>query len=195
MTEPRPWAATGQLAEPTDSDLVRQAQTGDSDALAALYDAHYSAIYRYLRARLGDQLAAEDLTGEVFKRMLVALPNYRALGLPFRPWLFRIAHNLLVDLYRRRGQEVQVDWQASEDLAGHGPDLAAAAEQGLLFDRVLSVLSRIEPAQREVVSLRFLSGLSVRETALAVLKSEDAVKALQRRGLAALRRELAGDQM
>ncbi len=201
-------------------DLVQLAQAGDMAALATLYDQHFGLIFRYLRARLGDRHAVEDLTGEVFQRMLAALPNYRAQGLPFRAWLFRIAHNLLVDHYRQAGRGVLVEWQDTPHTVDHGADPAAGIEQRLTLEqtyralgalddhqrevvtlRFLSGLSLREPAlaalddhQREVVTLRFLSGLSLRETALALGKSEEAIKALQRRGLAALRRALAGAQ-
>ncbi len=175
-------------------DLVQLAQAGDMAALATLYDQHFGLIFRYLRARLGDRHAVEDLTGEVFQRMLAALPNYRAQGLPFRAWLFRIAHNLLVDHYRQAGRGVLVEWQDTHHTVDHGADPAAGIEQRLTLEQTYRALAALDDHQREVVTLRFLSGLSLRETALAVGKSEEAIKALQRRGLAALRLALAGAQ-
>lgn len=190
MTEPQALLAGTHEFE---VDLIRQAQEGNLEALAGLYDANQAAIFAYLRARVSDPLAAEDLTAEVFKRMLVALRGYRSQNFPFRAWLFRIARNLLIDTYRRESREIQVDWQDNGHLSGHQPDLAAAAQQALTIEKVHQALAGLEPGQREVITLRFLSGLSVRETALAMDKSEDAVKALQRRGLAALRRAMPGD--
>jgi RNA polymerase sigma-70 factor (ECF subfamily) len=180
-------------AGPPEADVIRQAQLGSLEAMAALYDAHQAAIFAYFRARVSDPLAAEDLTAEVFKRMLVALRNYRLQSFPFRAWLFRIARNLLVDTYRRERREIQVDWQDNGHLAGHSPELSAVAAQALTLEKVRQALARLEPGQREAITLRFLSGLSVRDTAVAMEKSEDAVKALQRRGLAALRRALPGE--
>jgi RNA polymerase sigma-70 factor (ECF subfamily) len=98
LTLSQPSDAAAPAADPGLA-VVTRAQQGDSAALAALYDQHYSLIYGYLRARLGDRHAVEDLTGEVFQRMLTGLAAYRPQGLPFRAWLVRIAHNLLVDHY------------------------------------------------------------------------------------------------
>ena len=61
-------------------DLIARAQRGDVDAIGALYDMHYRAIFRYLRARVGDQQLAEDLTGDVFRRMLTGVRQYRPMG-------------------------------------------------------------------------------------------------------------------
>jgi RNA polymerase sigma-70 factor (ECF subfamily) len=165
----------------------RLAQQGDPDAIGALYDQHYPAVLRYFRSRVSGQEAAEDLTADVFKQMVAALPQYRALGLPFRAWLFRIAHNRLVDHYRKESSQVSVRLEAVEHQTLAGEDPALVAEQRLTLEHAIRALAELEPGQRDVLSLRFLSGLSLRDTALALGKTEDAVKALQRRGLAALR--------
>ena len=102
-------------------DLIARAQRGDVDAIGALYDMHYRAIFRYLRARVGDQQLAEDLTGDVFRRMLTGVRQYRPMGLPFQAWLFRIAHNLLVDHYRQESSHRLVSLQKTESQ----PDIEA----------------------------------------------------------------------
>src|SRR5574341_277821 len=168
-------------------DLVVRAQRGNVEAIGALYDLHYQAVFRYFKVRLGDQLAAEDLTGEVFRRMLTGLPQYRAIGLPFRAWLFRIAHNLLVDFYRQESGPVLVSLQQTENQPQSEAEPASVIEQQSTLEQAYRALAELDSLQREVLTLRFLSGLSLRETALALNKSEDAVKALQRRGLMALR--------
>jgi RNA polymerase sigma-70 factor, ECF subfamily len=185
-------AVEARMPEPATHDLVCLAQEGDMVALTALYDQHYPLIFRYLRARLGDRHAVEDLTGEVFQRMLSALHGYRPQGLPFRAWLFRIAHNLLIDHYRRDGRGVVVEWDEAAQPIDHSTDPAARIEQTLTLEQTYRALAELDDHQRDVVTLRFLSGLSLRETALALGKSEDAIKALQRRGLAALRLALSG---
>jgi RNA polymerase sigma-70 factor (ECF subfamily) len=169
-------------------DSVTLAQRGSVDAIGALYDQHYDSIFRYLGARLGDQQMAEDLTGDVFKRMLANLSQYRQVtGTPFRAWLFRIAHNVLVDYYRKEGNPPLVALKEADREDVSSDDLAQAVEQKMTLERVHQALAELEPSQREVVALRFLSGLSVQETAVVIGKTEDAVKALQRRGLTALR--------
>jgi RNA polymerase sigma-70 factor (ECF subfamily) len=173
------------------SELVALAQQGNEEAIGALYDLHCQAIFRYFRARLDHRQAAEDLTGEVFRRMLAGLPQYRSIHLPFQAWLFRIAHNLLVDYYRREGNHMSIPLEETETFGGDEIDPASIVEEKLTIEHVHQALSHLEPSQRDVLALRFLSGLSLKETALAMNKSEDAIKALQRRGLAALRLNLA----
>ena len=172
--------------------VVARAQRGDVDALGALYDQHQAAIFRYLWARLGDRQTAEDLTGDVFMRMLGALPNYRPTA-PFRAWLYRIARNLLVDHYRKHAQPALPLHHAEGQTADSDP--ITLAEHTLTLERLHRALAQIEETQREVVALRFLSGLSLHETAAAVEKTEAAVKALQHRGLAALRAALQQEQV
>jgi RNA polymerase sigma-70 factor (ECF subfamily) len=172
-------------------ELIALAQRGNEEAIGALYDAHCQAVFRYFKARSGDQQTAEDLTGEVFRRMLTGLPQYRALDLPFRAWLFRIAHNLLVDHYRRESGHAQVPLQEAENVSADEIDPASVVEQKLTMEHAHRALSDLEPPQRDVLALRFLSGLSLKETAFAMGRTEDAIKALQRRGLAALRLSLA----
>ena len=82
-------------------DLVTRAQKGSADAAGQLYERHYRSIFRYLFYRTGDQQAAEDLTGEVFLKMVQALPAYRVTSATFRTWLFQIARNLSIDHFRR----------------------------------------------------------------------------------------------
>jgi RNA polymerase sigma-70 factor (ECF subfamily) len=156
-----------------------------------LYDSHCQAVFLYFKARLGYQQTAEDLTGEVFRRMLTGLPRYRAIDLPFRAWLFRIAHNLLVDHYRQESGHTVVSLQDAENVSADEINPASVVEQKLTMEQAHRALSGLEPAQRDVLALRFLSGLSLKETALAMSRTEDAIKALQRRGLAALRVSLA----
>ncbi|MCI0549413.1 MAG: sigma-70 family RNA polymerase sigma factor [Anaerolineae bacterium] len=172
-------------------ELIVLAQRGAVEAIGVLYDVHCQAVFRYFKARLGDQQAAEDLTGEVFRRMLTSLPQYRMIDLPFQAWLFRIAHNLLVDHYRVESKRITVPLEETENASGDEIDPAMVIEQKLTIEHAYRVLSSLEPHQRDVLALRFLSGLSLKETALAMSKSEDAIKALQRRGLAALRLNLA----
>jgi RNA polymerase sigma-70 factor (ECF subfamily) len=141
--------------------------------------------------RVGEKQTAEDLTGEVFMRMLDALPRFRPGDVPFRAWLYRIARNLLVDHYRKvksHPVEPLLDSQAGIEA---GEDPGSVVELKLSAERLQQALGRLDDGQREVVSLRFLAGLSLEETARALEKTEAAVKALQHRGLAALRRALS----
>jgi len=177
------------MTDAVELDLIASAQGGDVDAIGALYDRHHESIFKYLWLRLGNQHVAEDLTGDVFLRMLDALPAYRTLGLPFRAWLYRIAHNLLVDHYRRESKHVPISLDTITLHADNG-DPVSDIEHRLLIDHVGRALTDLDPNQREVITLRFIIGLSLRETALSVGKTEAAVKSMQHRGLSALRAAL-----
>ncbi|MGQ0600154.1 MAG: RNA polymerase sigma factor [Anaerolineales bacterium] len=181
------------MLERESETLVVRAQRGDVDAIGALYDQHQNAIFRYLWARLGERQLAEDLTGDVFMRMLGALPNYRPTA-PFRAWLYRIARNLLVDHYRKHAQ-TPLSLQHAEAQAAPEADPVTLAQHTLTVERLHRALAQLDEAQREVVTLRFLSGLSLQETAAALEKTEAAIKALQHRGLAALRQALAEEEV
>jgi len=181
------------MDDATRPDVVALAQRGDTEAVGTLYDQHYPAILRYFRARLGDWHQAEDLTGDVFRRMLTGLPQYRPMGLPFRAWLFRIAHNVLIDLYRQESSRMSVSLRETDHQSGSQDDPAAVVEHKLTMEYAHRALAELDQTQRDVLALRFLSELSLKETALALGKTEDAIKALQRRGLAALRLTLAQD--
>jgi RNA polymerase sigma-70 factor (ECF subfamily) len=173
----------------SDAELVTRAQRGEVNAIGRLYDRHQESIFRYLWLRLDDRQLAEDLTGDVFMRMLDALPRYRMQGLPFRAWLYRIAHNLLVDYFRKMDHRAAVPLDAVEDQrADDDPD--QTIEQILLTERLQIALLHLEPTQSEVLVLRFLAGLSLQETAQTLGKTEAAIKALQYRGLHGLRRAL-----
>ena len=173
----------------SDAELVIRAQGGEASAIGRLYDRHRESIFRYLWIRLDDRQLAEDLTGDVFLRMIDALPRYQLQGLPFRAWLYRIAHNLLVDYCRKMTHHTTVPLEAVEEhRAEDDPD--RAVEQILLSERLRAALMGLEPAQCDVITLRFLMGLSLHETAQALGKTEAAIKALQHRGLGILRRAL-----
>lgn len=170
-----------------DADLVKRAQGGDVNAVGELYDRHHESIFRYVQSRVGERNLAEDLTGEIFTRMVTSLPGYRLRGIPFRAWLYRIARNLVVDHYRKESGRLSVPLYHAESTGEAGGNPASIIEQKLTLERVQRVLARLDPSQQEVVVLRFLLGLSLREAALTLNKTVAAVKSLQHRGLKALR--------
>ena len=176
--------------------LVARAQRGEADAFATLYAAYAPEIERYLWHRLGrrDDGLAEDLTAEVFVRAFERLDRYVDRGLPFAAWLYRLARNLLIDHLRARPRRAADSLERAPEAAGVA-DGAAAREEGRVLDHLAlePALARLSPDQRRALELRFLDGLPIAEAARIVGKTEDAVKKLQQRGLARLRRILAAD--
>ncbi len=166
-------------------DLIARAQRGNPEDVGLLYSRYYQQVYRYLYYRTGDTQVAEDLTGEVFLRMVQALPNYRFDTTPFLAWLFQVARNLAIDHYRRSSAHPVVT--INEDLDSDDGNLESTLDLHLSNDNLARALAQMEESQRDVVVLRFIEQLPIAEAALVLHKTEDAIKALQRRGLKALR--------
>ena len=171
--------------------LVRMAQEGDTSSFGELYERFFDQIFRYVSFKTGSPSEAEDITGEVFVRMLESIHKFKWQGHPFSSWLFRIAHNLVVDHFRRKGKRnvVSLD-NATINVEAVAVDVDSHIDTEMSMDEVRKAMVGLTVLQKEVISLRFAAGLSVAETAEAVGKKENAVKALQHAGLKKLRRFL-----
>ena len=158
-----------------DEALVAEARERPA-AFAALYERYLPGIYRYLRARSSSPEEAADLTQVVFLRALDALPRYRSGKAPFAAWLFRIARNLATDAHRRRRPAVSWDGLPEPPAAFDGSEPETVVLKHERLGRLRALLSGLDPAKRELLALRFAAGLSAREIAPIVDKSESAVK-------------------
>lgn len=176
----------------TEEDLVRRAQKRDPEAFGQLYEEHFDRVYRYVVLRVGNQTDAEDITQQIFLKALENISSYRWRGKPFASWLFRIAHNLVVDHWKKKGREkvASVDPEELDQMAESSDDPAASAELKFDIKQLSAACRRLSDGQREVISLRFAGGLSVAEAAQVMGKSEGAVKVLQHAALVKLRRIL-----
>ncbi len=180
------------LSVSSEQALVQRAQSGDSEAFAALYRAYIQAIYRYLFLRLSNSHLAEDLAADVFVRAADGLPRYSNRGLPFGAWLFRIAHDRLVDHYRQSERRPVAD--LAEDLSSDLPDPSLMAEDSEMTQALYLAMQQLTDEQRNVIQFRFMENWSLEETARMMNKSLNAIKALQHRALGALGRLLEGRQ-
>jgi RNA polymerase sigma factor (sigma-70 family) len=169
---------------------LEAARAGAEWAWAALYRDLAPSVLRYVRARGARE--PEELVGSVFLDVVRALPRFAGGRLEFRTWVFTIAHHRLVDeLRRRRRQPCEV--APSEILAEAAPrgNVEDDALQPLVAEEVRRVLGHLSTDQRDVLLLRILVGFSIAETARVLGKRPGAVKSLQFRGLAALKREIS----
>lgn len=171
----------------TTIEQVVRAQKGDEVAIRDLYLRHRTDIFRYLFYHVGDAQVAEDLTSEVFIRMLRALPSFQPRG-SFQAWLYQIAHNIAIDYHRK--EKGKTNLPLTENLAAEIEEPLEAVERQLNNQSLQRALAQLNQAQREVLILRFIQRHSIEEAALALKCSEDAVKGLQRRGLITLRQIL-----
>ncbi len=158
-----------------DEAALITAARGAPAAFGILHQRYHARVYRYLRARTESPEDAADLTQQVFLQAFDALPRYRERGLPFAAWLFRIARNAATDFHRRRRQTVAWD-HLPEALhpAAQGPEGTVLRREALA--RLRDLLATLPADKRELLALRFVAGLSQREIAAVVGKSEDAVQ-------------------
>ena len=176
--------------EPIES-VVERAKLGEQDAFGLLYELYYDRIYRYLSFKVGDQMVAEDLAVDVFIKVIRSIGSYRDRGHPFSSWLFRIAHNLAVDHFRKHARRSAVPLEkVAAFVEDSNVDLDSHVQQKLTMREVDRAMEDLTDLQRQVISLRFAGELSVRETAQALGRNENAIKALQHAGIKKLRRAL-----
>ena len=167
-------------------DTIERARTGDPAVISKLYEQYHAGLFKYLYYRLGDMHTAEDLTSEVFLRMIRSLPFYRDKGVNIQAWLFQIARNLVIDHYRKANTNQHVE--LNDDLVSRDPDPCSSVESNLTTDQLRQALARLNDYQRDVLVLRFIACMPIAQVAQTLNKSEDTIKGLQRRGLIALRK-------
>jgi RNA polymerase sigma-70 factor, ECF subfamily len=173
-----------------ESNLVKRALKRDAQAFAEIYEAYFDKIYRYIALKTGDITEAEDMTQQVFLKALQSISSYKWTGKPFSAWLYRIAHNLIVDHYRKKGKGSTIPIEDAPELIDPKNNPEEMAEQALDAAELLAAMKLLTDSQRECVSLRFSGGLSIAEVAKAMGKTEGAIKALQHSAVLALRRIL-----
>jgi len=171
-----------------EASLVRRAQERDPEAFGQLYEAHFDKIYRYIAIKIGDKAEAEDMTQQVFLNALKSISSYKSKGVAFSAWLFRIAHNQVVDYFRKKAKRPTVPIDDLPIASNDNPQ--QIVERNLEIERLTQATKNLTEAQREVISLRFAGGLSISEAAKAMNKSQGAVKALQHSAIVSLRRIL-----
>ena len=173
---------------PNEPELVAKAQNGDEEAVTLLYAAHIETIFDYISYRVDSVETAEDLTSEVFLRMVRGLASYKDQGVPFRAWLYRIAANLIIDYYRQRGKNQMAsvpEHFKSDDI----DPLDRVANDEEAFHLRLAIRALPEEYQ-DLLILRFVEDLPHTEIAKIMKKSAAALRAMQYRALKALGEQL-----
>ncbi|WP_250281995.1 MULTISPECIES: sigma-70 family RNA polymerase sigma factor [unclassified Frankia] len=174
------------------ADLVRSAQQGDGEAFGELYDLYMDMVFRYVYYRIGSRTAAEDIVSETFLRALRGIRTFTWQGPDIGAWFITIARNLIID--SRKSRQAQLEFP-TDDILSAGRDHVVSGPEESVLDVItgralMDAVRTLSPDQQECVVLRFVEGLSVRETALAMGKNEGAIKALQYRAVRALARRL-----
>ncbi len=173
----------------SEPDLVLRSQAGDSDAFARLYDAYVERIYRYVYFRVADDQTAEDITSQVFLKAWENLDRFRIGNSPFIAWLYRIARNTVIDQYRTAKAMVALD-DVAPAYASAADALDEGLDQKLEAGQLRGALQQLTEEQQQVLTMKFMAGLSTPDIAKQMGKRQGAVRALQMSALQALAKAL-----
>ena len=174
-------------------DLVEAAQGGETEAFGRLYDHYSDTVYRYIYYRVGSKATAEDLTSETFLRALRRIGTFTWQGRDFGAWLVTIARNLVADHFKSSRFRLEVTTGEMLDANEVERSPEDSVLESLSNEALLTAVRKLNPQQQECVTLRFLQGLSVAETARVMGKNEGAIKTLQYRAVRTLARLLPED--
>ncbi len=168
-----------------EAGLVARAQQGDETAVSRLYRQYAPRIYGYIASRVRDPVLADDLTSDAFLCALEGLPQFEHRGVSIAAWLYRIAHDRVADHFRRQAQRPAVP--LAEELLPAQDGFDQEMDAHLRLQQLGQAMERLTADQHQVILLRFVAGLKLREVAYVMGKSEHAVKMLQLRALRRLR--------
>ncbi len=175
-----------------EQSLVNQAQKCNQEAFAKLYEQNFDKIYRYISLKVGNNTEAEDMTQQVFIKALQSISSYKWKDVPFSAWLFRIAHNHVIDYYRKQSRQSTAplyDYMAIDNCSTE-----KSIEDKEDIEKLLIASKKLTPAQQEVIALRFAGELPIAEVARIMGKTQGAVKALQHSAIVALRKLMMVDK-
>lgn len=178
-------AANGRDAT---ASLARRASARDPAAWEEIFEQHWHAVFGFVRFRLQGAAEAEDIAAHAFEVAYARAAHFDYRGVPIEAWLIGIARNLVRDYVKKRGRRGYEE-ELVDAIAPGEPDAAAAVD---LREDLRTAMQVLTEDQQTVLSLRFLLDKSVADTARLMERSEDAVKNLQRRALAAMQRALVG---
>jgi len=167
--------------------LLQSASELNTKALAEIYDTFSPGIYRYAMRLLGDVTLAEDCVSETFARFLKSLQERRGPRDNLQAFLYRIAHNWIVDHYRKDGKTVEL----SDVLRSEADVPEVEAAKHIRQEQVREAIRQLTPDQQRVILLKYLEDWSNEEVARAMKKPIGAVKSIQHRALKSLYRFLA----
>tara|TARA_Y100000996_G_scaffold407149_1_gene384398 strand:+ start:532 stop:1206 length:675 start_codon:yes stop_codon:yes gene_type:complete len=185
--------------------LIEKASGGDQRAIGSLYDRYVSSLFRFCLSKTGNETEAEDLTEDIFIKAVTSLDKFtwRPKGKkteerfsPFRAWLFRIARNQIISMYRKRDTRSRVDVRFEEDpiwIADKAAGPEEITERKFLLEQASAAIEELPESQRDVVRLRFFGDMTVDEVAKSLGKEPGNVRVLQHKALKNLRSILASE--
>lgn len=164
-------------------NLVKQAQKGSKGAFAILYEMYFHKISQFVYFKVHDREVAVDLSQQTFLNAWRSIGKFRDIGLSFSAWLYKIAHNLVVDYYRKKEQAIRI-YDILETLSQE----PTFVDQTLDQDQLDRAIAKLNENEQQVILLRFLEGFTIEEIAKILKKSKGAVSTIQYRALAKLKK-------
>lgn len=171
-----------------EKEFIEKAKKRDKEAISYLYETYAQVIFRYIAFRVETESVAEDLTADVFLRMIRALPSYEYTSVPFRAWLFRIAANRITDYYREK-KPLQSE-SVLENYRSDDTEPIARLVKKEEYSHVRHAIQTLSEDYQNIIILRFVRDLSHAEVATVINKPEATVRVMQHRALKALAAEL-----
>jgi len=168
--------------------LMQRARVLDDEALAEIHERYYVSIYRYIAFRIADVQTVEDLTSEVFLRLLRAIHDKNAPQNTLRGWLYGVASHVVKEHYRKSKRMMLAPLE--DELMGKEERLDEQIQHKLNREMIQALLEELSEEQQNVLAMRFGFGMQVREVAQTLGKSEGSIKMLQVRAIATLSQKL-----
>ena len=192
---PLQWTCThgqqGGGSMPSEQELIIKAKNGDRDALTQIVSDCWRPLYRFISYKTGKPEEAQDIVQETFFRAFRSLSSYQMTETKFSTWLGRIAANLITDAWRKQGRTpVMQNLDETQNIHAGDLDPAEQVIQAETRKKLAAIVMELPAEQRQVIEMRILAGLPLKEAAVAMNKSEAAVKMLQQRALKALRAKM-----
>lgn len=175
-----------------EAELAERASAHDQDAFAELYNAYVDKIYKYIFYKVGSPSDAEDLCEQVFLKAWEAIGRYKWCGYPFSSWLYKLAHNLVVDFYRTRREPVPLNDLLYTSDEPEDPENALNAT--VEATELKEAIAQLTLEQQQVIALKFIEGYKNHEIAQMMNKNEGAIRALQYRALRSLQTILEAEE-
>lgn len=169
--------------------LIKKAQKGDNQAFGELYDQYLPAIYRFIVIKVGNKADAEDISHQVFLNAWQKMPKYKHQGFPFSSWLYRIAHNAVIDFYRTSKHHIDID-SVPEDSFSETPETDKKIDDLMQTRIVKDAIKELNEDEQNVIIMKFVNELSNKEIAASLEKSEGAVRVMQHRALKQLKTKI-----
>jgi len=173
--------------------LVRLAQAGDGEAFGTLYDRYVDTVFRFIYYRVNDRALAEDFTSETFLRALRRIGGISYQGRDIGAWFVTIARNIVLDHVKSARHRLEITTAENPESREHVASTESAVLETLQSEQLIGAIAKLGAEQRECVTLRFIQGLSVGETAAVMGKNDGAIKALQHRAVRKLAELVGGE--